>query len=284
MEDWLIAVIALGTLLVGFLVYWFVIRKPSAPSSSCTAGTDCSSNVSTKDPQWLSYLWDSSCNCNLVSCQSGYIVSGGKCVASSGPTPPPDPTPPPPPPDPTPDPYSSWLAINGLVNGETEDYVKTGVKDLKTCQDFCTSKQNDCKVFDLDATAGRCVVFKDYRSVRGYGEYSSHFIDRVIPDGTRMTYVRPFASNDPEMGSKKNAQMAWLKNADIANNKPYATCDYFDDADCASQCLYDDKCEAVHCSSDSTCVLYSDVADKQGYVSNIVPGSNWTFLKIKSTL
>jgi hypothetical protein len=204
-------------------------------------------------------------------------------VANSGPTPTPGPTPAPPTPTPSPLDYSSWLAINGLVNAETEDYVKTGVTDLKTCQAFCTQYNDDCKVFDLDTNAGRCVVFKDYRSVRGYDYNSTHFINRILPDRTHMTYVRPFASNDPEMGSKK---MAWV-NANVANSKPYAKCEYSDGVSCASQCLKDDKCQAVNCvlsRGESDCGLYSDLADKQGFVTNIVPGNNWTMLKIKSTL
>ena len=332
MEDWwLPASLLLVTVLVSFLVYWFVIRKPSAPSSSCTVGADCSSNVSTKDPQWLSYMWDSSCNCNLVSCQSGYDVSGGKCVATPTPSPGPGkcdpgkvctpttkvdngnmylcnansdcilgtcnppylahngvcvlppPTPPPPPPPPE-------VVINGIVNGEKENYAKGGV-NLQQCQDLC-HKDLNCKVYDYDENAQRCAYYNDYRSVRGYGGVppgglgpGNHTINRVQTDGKKTTYVRPFASNDPEMGSGK---MAYIAQAKIVNNTPYGKCSVYSGAPnvdyprCANQCNADPNCQAVSCDANGKCSFFSSGVN---YVNDLSPDNDsWSFLKLKSAL
>jgi hypothetical protein len=313
MEDWLLPVIALVTVLVIFLVYWFVIRKPSAPSAgtSCTVGADCSSNVSTKDPNWLSYLWDSSCNCNLVSCQTGFTPVNGVCVANGGPTPTPGYTCKPGTtcaplgnPDPNAkfymctldgnacvldwcnDPYvvrngvcvkpqpPSDLAINGLVNGEKSDQGSGTATSLSQCQGFCQSNPN-CKVYDYDTGTNQCVVYEDYKSVRGYGAFGSHYIDRPASDGSHTTYVRPFGSGDPEMGS---AKMAWL-DAKVINATPYGTCSGSDK--CRNLCLSDSACQAAYCNND-VCAFYSNI----DFVKNIDKGTyaDATFLKIKSTL
>ena len=255
MEDWwLPASVLLGTLLVGFLVYWFVIRKPTAPSSSCTVGTDCSSNVSTKDPQWLSYMWDSSCNCNLVSCQSGYDVSGGKCVASSGPTPTP-----------------TDIAINGLITAHP--VYKSTQSSISDCASFCGG-YSDCKVYSFDGST--CGVYTDY----SIGD-QSQWLDNVLTSGTNVTYVRPFPSSNPQMGK---GQLVDINKAAVVSSYPYYTSDD-GNSTCQSKCMNDDACDAaytLYSNPNHVCKFYKNI-DK---VKNIAPasGTSSTYVKVRSSL
>ena len=303
--------------LVAALVYWFFIRKPNPTPPACTLAADCSSSVTTKDPNWAAYIYDSNCQCILSGCKAGFKLSNGVCVAKSGPSPPPGPGPTPCIPgipcDPTTkvpngvsytyDPSCNcrvatcagsfvaqngacvtapWLAINGLVNGETEDYVadSTVVKDGAACDTYMQNKQ-DVMVYDWDKNNSRCVGFTDYRSVSGYGSMESHYINRVMPDASTMTYVRPFAPSNPEMGKE---QMAYVEGAKIKNTqiKPYDSC--YGWPQCKSHCAGDLKCQAVTCNGDgrNDCMMYGGNIN---YATDVGPDdSTWAFLKIPSTL
>ncbi len=316
MDPLLVTGIILTFVIIGILVYWFVLRNPSSNTVSCTSGTDCSSNVSTKDPNWLSYLWDSSCNCNLASCKTGFTLTNGACVADSSGSPGQKCTPgynciPT-----SPVPNGNWYSwdsscnncvvktcrppyvvqnglcvmpgsqgdtqISGLVDAESWD-TQTIQKDLSSCANVCAASLT-CKVYDYDSVTKQCTTFNDYRSVSGYGGLGSHYIDNVdSTGGTRSTFVRPFSSKDPEMGTGK---MAIVQGAKVAQ-KPYRsvlTGGLYQFQSVANQCLSDPSCQAVTCGSSSIggCDFF-----KQGvsYTKDIVGADStiFSFLKMSPT-
>jgi len=286
--NWVILVTFLVAL-ISILVYWF-LRKPSG----CKDGDSCTGS----DPNGV-YTYDSNCNCIITGCTGNYYLSNMQCVPKSTCVPNSKCTP-----SGTPDALASYaynsdcsscvktcnsnspevgglctLAIPGLVNGETVNYQQPATS-IDDCTKFCQSK-SDCAVYDYDGTT--CVVYNDYRSVRGFGGFSSHFIDRVTPDKSHMTYVVPFSSNS-EMGTGK---MAYMYNAKIKDSiQPYTTCKAVNDSgtNCADQCLNDDKCQAIGINQQTplTGYLYSGI----NYSDDIAPGPQDSFLyvKVKSTL
>jgi len=213
-------------LVILIVVYMMLSKKPT-----CTAGDDCSSTITTKDPNADSYQWDSDCNCNLVSCVTGYSPTNGVCVANSptpSPSPAPGPTPTPSPkPSPTPsgcqdpctgsDPYGTYkcqnnaCALTGCVNGyglnKSGSCVPTyfsmaGFVDKEDADDNppvsnvaacqeACSSTPECMVFSWSSGDNDCKWYKDYRSVTGYGGDSNHNINNVAP--TTRTYVKAFA-------------------------------------------------------------------------------------------
>jgi hypothetical protein len=289
--NWL-AVVAFLTVIISGLVYWFVLRKPSDPST-CTAGDSCTGS----DPNGI-YTYDSNCNCIISGCTGDYSLIKGSCVKSGGTCTPKD--------DcsstiKNPDPDATYKYDDNCNciktctymtypdgSCSTQDRVLPGyppeapdirgtdktppINNLIDCRSYCAGTSG-CKVYAWDGK--NCYGYKDYYIDNTHSGHQGGLINPTVPNN--MTYVLPFSFKDyPSF-------MAYIDDAVIDSSVTKKACkDSYDD--CETECLGDEDCDAYVCGLEAPqkCVKYT--MSDSSIINNIRSKRNYyTKVKVRSS-